>query len=138
MKNWSRRKKVSVAFIISIVSMLLIGNIIQYSQNTELKERMREQQEYHWDEYSELSQKKEALEQNLEEMESDLEFEKILRRVAEEDYQKIATWTLEEAKRQAEEDGFDPDAVDWFLNSQGHWCFWFYDWTEWVTIPPVC
>lgn len=131
MQNWSKRKKVAVGLVASIMFvMMLIGNIAQCLQNAALKEQVRKEGEARratWTKYEDLSSDYEDLEKALKATESDLEFEKMLHRIAEEDYQKIASWTLEEAKKQAQEDGFDPDAVDWFLNGEGHWCFWFYD-----------
>lgn len=131
MQKWSKRKQVVVGLVVGIVFvMMLMGNVAQYLQNARLKEQVRnsgEEWQDIWCKYQDLLGDYEDLEQALKVTESDLEFEKMLHQIAEEDFQKIATWTLEEAKEQAKEDGFDPEAVDWFLNGEGHWCFWFYD-----------
>lgn len=35
--------------------------------------------------------------------------------------------SLEDAKPKAKEQGFNPEKLDFFLNNQGRWCFYYYD-----------
>lgn len=117
MKKWSNRILVVVCAVCLVFSIL--GNISQHNQIVSLKDNTRIQ-------LKNYSEKVENLEEELEKLKSNYEFETSLRESVERDYKVLAEAAFEVAKQKAIEEGFNPNEVDWFLNSQGHWCFWYY------------
>lgn len=125
MKNWLKRVTVGLCATIGVVS--LGANVVQYRMYSDLKDQYVHRTTHLQTVVSNNTETIDEKNAEIKSLQSDLATEEIISNMLQRDLDDVLDATLEWYKKQAAENGFDPEAQDWMYGGAGRWYFFYYD-----------